>query len=205
MPDKAKAQEDSKKDLLKKSTDTPSVQGAAPTAAGSTGNGANEPEGDAKVSVDKKKELNDFEKEQENQQKLANTPRQVGSPIAPKPNKGKYSNTAEDADRGEDKPMPHLDNTDAEDKMAEVHEHGKTPEGMRAGAEASVPKTDQKLSDEDADNLDLEGIKKALTTARNKVRTATENGVKLTREEFDDHLEVVQIAQEVTNLLGNLR
>lgn len=194
------AQEKAKEDLLKKANDTPSVQGAPSTDPDSGS--------DLLDKLDKDPDSNRAKAEkgaEEAEKAQTEKPRLVGSPIAPKPTKGKYSDSSKDGDRGEDKPHPHLDNTDVEDKLSEVHEHGKTPEGMRAGAEASVPKTDQSLSEEDAKNLDLDGIKKALTTARNKVRTATENGVKLTREEFDEHLEVTQMAQEVSNLLGNLR
>lgn len=190
-------QDKAKENLVKKANDTPSVQGSPSTdpKAGS----------DVLDALDKDPESNRAQAAEGDaaaQEAQADVP-QVGSPIAPAPTEPTLSNTAEDADRGEEKPHPHLDNTDAEKKQAKVHPMGKTPKGMRKGADTSVPETDKSV--ERDDEFDLAGIRKALITARNKINTANESGVKLTREEFDDHLEVVQLAQEVTNLLGNLR
>lgn len=196
--DETKKQQDAKEALAKSANDTPSVQGDTSTSLGSA---------DTLKALDKDPESNRSQAEQGDKEAQAaqEEPQQVGSPDAPAPTEPTVSDVSQDADRGADKPHPHLDNTDAQDKMSEVHEHGQVPEGMKSGAEASVPRTDQPLPKDQADALDLGGIRKALVTARNKIVDANNAGVRLTREQFDDHSEIAALADEVKNLVGNLR
>jgi hypothetical protein len=194
----SKKQAEAKEALAANANDTPSVQGDTSTNLGSP---------DTLKELDNDPESNRSQAEtgaEEAAEAQEDAP-QVGSPDAPAPTEPVTTNVAEDADQGEDKPHPHLDNTDAEDQMSEVHEHGEVPEGMASGAEAAVPRVEQSLSKEDASALDLKGIREHLVRVRNKINKANEAGVRLTRNEFDEHLETVQIADEVHKLLGNMR
>lgn len=138
--------------------------------------------------------------EQERLQDLQNTPGNQPNNEAPASTEPDEVNIA-DGQKLEDAPHPHLDNTDVQDEQNKVNPLGES--NIREGADASVPATDKAADPES--KLDLKGIRAALVTARNKVVEATNHGVKLTREEFDDHSEVTQLAAEISQSLGNLR
>lgn len=137
--------------------------------------------------------------------KTDETGRLVGSPTAPEPTPPTTSDIATDQDQGGVTDANGESDTSAQDKLDEVHPNGQAPDNMPQGGEASTPRTDQPLPKRQASNLDLDGLEKALLKARDTVVVATSKGVRLTRDEFEQHGRVAALAQEVSNSIGNLR